>query len=84
MNATPFEILPDQEYIEAPVEESVIAVPAHITEAEAVIEIVGDCDTLMICEAVLLHPYIVVPVTVYVEVDVGKNGMLSLIPPVHA
>lgn len=39
--------------------------------------------TVTVCVAVFVHPFADVPVTVYVAVLLGENGLAFIIPLVH-
>lgn len=58
-------------YVDAPLALSVVELPEHIVAGAAAADKVGKGFTVTITVAVALHPPALVPVTVYVWVDVG-------------
>ena len=60
---------------------SVTEPPGQIAEAEALMLILGAALTVMILDAMAVHPFAPVPVTVYVVVDEGLTVILDDVDP---
>ena len=82
-NPIPFVIPPDHTYDVAPLPDNVTEDPAQTVDELAVTVTVGRGFTVIVFVALVEHPLAVVPVTVYVVVDVGTNPTPSVTPPVH-
>jgi hypothetical protein len=82
MNETPFVTPPVQLYEFAPVPFKVTDVPAHTVEDGVTVE-PTDGNELTVIEIVLVlvQPFAEVPVTVYTEVENGKNETPFVTPP---
>ncbi len=72
----------DQLYVFAPLAVNTELAPLHIADglAEAVTD--GNGFTVTLTVAVPVHPAVLVPVTVYVVVELGVTVMLAVLPPV--
>jgi hypothetical protein len=82
INETPLVTPPVQLYEFAPVPFKVTDVPAHTVEdGDTVVPTVGNELTVIVMVLVLLQPLDPVPVTVYTEVENGKNETPFVTPP---
>ena len=83
-NDTPFVTPPVQLYVVAPVPLNVTDVPEHIVSFGELVEpTVGKGFTVIVIVFVPVHPWALVPVTIYVPVDGGTKGTPLVTPPVQ-
>ena len=73
---------PDQLYVFAPLTVNTDVAPLHIAAGIADALTVGNRFTVTLTVAVPVHPAVLVPVTVYVVVELGVTVMLAVLPPV--
>ena len=73
---------PDQLYVFAPLAVNSELAPEHIAVGLADADTVGNGFTITLTVAVPVHPAALVPVTVYVVVELGVTVMLAVFPPV--
>jgi hypothetical protein len=73
---------PDQLYVLAPLAVNSELAPEHIAAGLADADTVGNGFTVNVTVAVPVHPAALVPVTVYVVVELGVTVMLAVVPPV--
>jgi hypothetical protein len=73
---------PDQLYVLAPLAVNTEVAPLHIAAGLADAVTVGNGFTVTLIVAVPVHPAALVPVTVYVVVELGVTVMLAVLPPV--
>src|SRR6266487_991252 len=66
----------------APLAVSVTELPAHTEVADAVIVMFGESVTVIVCDAVPEQFDPLLPVTLYVVVEVGDTVMLAVVAPV--
>ena len=71
-----------QLYVFAPLAVNTELAPLHIADGLAVAVTVGNEFTVTLTAAVPVHPAVLVPVTVYVVVELGVTVMLAVLPPV--